>query len=385
MLAHIGQSSGGSRGRRQSAPCQENSDGYENQGQPLHVPPSRSRNDFHASGQSGTTDIDDDRSASFSSGRKNDSLSPQKDFERYEKEKDDNDAHPPPLWRNSSAKRRIIEDLQDATSEIHLYVGQYSTNDFGQVNFARIHATYAKRYKLARFRENLKLLLRHALNKTGPFVEKEEQRTEAMPDAKQSPGKEGIEPWKSKSKRSKGWYLLYGLRMDQVTNAELDTMTLEEIWESNKHFKCYPLNKFKMYDIEMKKLTNKLRQCIDTEEEDFRLDCIHFPHNLQTDRGEPFWYNHRAKQLLKQDVEIGLSSEIAPGALWETREEYKEFSLRTFRKHVYQEQERQRAAPFWRHKRNIAAREKLTKERDAMKWQWTADRMDEQFQRSNIE
>ena len=125
----------------------------------------------------------------------------------------------------------------------------------------------------------------------------------------------------------------------------------------------------------MQKLTFKLRQDIEKEEEDFQLDCRNFPHKRQTERGEPFWYNHPAKILLRNDVESGLSNKIPPAALRDTREEYKQFTLHTFRKHVYQEQERQRAAPFWRLKRNIAAQTKLVKERDELKWQWTAEQM----------
>ena len=94
-----------------------------------------------------------------------------------------------------------------------------------------------------------------------------------------------------------------------------------------------------------------------------------------TDRDEPFWYNHPAKALLKEDVESGLAYDLKPVALRETREEYQQFKLKTFRKHIYQEKGRQRAAPYWRLKRNIAARQMIEKEREEMKRQWTIERM----------
>ncbi|KAL7525946.1 hypothetical protein ACHAXR_002456 [Thalassiosira sp. AJA248-18] len=281
---------------------------------------------------------------------------------------EDVDNRPPSPWANSSAKNKIIDELQDSTSDIHLHIGEYALEDFSQVNFKQIHADYAKQYKISGFRENLKRVLRHMINSTGPF-KKEEDR---------------VEPWTSRSKRSKGWQLLFSLRMDQSTNNKLNAMAIEEIWASDNIFKCYPLDDFKNYDRDMKMTTDKLKKGIEKGEKDFEQDCVNFPHNQQNDRGEPFWYNHPAKTLLVHDVESGLSHDMTPAALRETREEYKQFALNTFRKHIYQEQERQRAAPFWRHKRNIAAREKITKERVEMRQQWAVQRMNEQFASMNV-
>ena len=42
---------------------------------------------------------------------------------------------PPTPWRTSRAKKRIINELKNTTSDIHLHVGQYTENDFGKVNF----------------------------------------------------------------------------------------------------------------------------------------------------------------------------------------------------------------------------------------------------------
>ena len=271
----------------------------------------------------------------------------------------EDDSRPPTPWKNSTAKQIIIKELKDLTSDIHLQIGEHTEDNFDQVNFKSIHSSYAKRYKLSNFRENFKRILRHKLNNSGPF--KVEQET--------------IEPWTSREKRSRAWHLLYELRMADESNDELNRMTAEEIWQSNELFKQYSLQNFKKYNNDMAKSTDKQRKDIKKEEEDFKQHCINIPHNEMTDRGEPFWYNHPAKSLLKEDVESGLAYDIKPAALRETREEYKQFKLKTFRKHIYQEQERQRAAPYWRHKRNIAARQIIERERAEMRRQWTVERM----------
>ena len=48
--------------------------------------------------------------------------------------------------------------------------------------------------------------------------------------------------------------------MNPKYNVKVNTMTAEALWESNTHFKCYPLDDFKKYDKEMVKLTDKLKK-----------------------------------------------------------------------------------------------------------------------------
>ena len=83
-----------------------------------------------------------------------------------------NDANnrPPSPWGSSKAKQRIIDELKDEKSDIHLLIGHYTLTNFDSINFTRIHEKYAaNKYKPSRFRENLKLQLKHLLNKTGAF------------------------------------------------------------------------------------------------------------------------------------------------------------------------------------------------------------------------
>ena len=269
------------------------------------------------------------------------------------------DNRPPSPWGNSTTKKKVIEELKDAASDIHLHIGTYTSSDWSEVNFTSISRIYAPRYQSKLFRENLKRLLKHKLAGTGPF--EEEAKT--------------IKPWTSKSGRSKGWNLLYGLYMDPVTCVEVKKMSLDELWNSDPNFKCYPKQDFRKYNKAMVKVTDIARIEVERKQQAFEQDCRNFPHNEKNNRGEPFWYNHPAKSLLAKDVESGLAYNIKPKVLRETKPEYKQFSLKTFRKHIHQEKEKQRAAPFWRHKRNTAAQEKIAKEREEMKQQWKVDQV----------
>ena len=239
------------------------------------------------------------------------------------------------------AKQKIISDLKNDASDIHLFVPDPPT-DFKTVNFDTIHKKYASRYKKSNFKNNFKRILTNFANMTGPFKADNE-----------------TVPWKSRERRSPGWHLLYGLRMDPSSNARVNSMPVEELWNSNMHFKRYPLKDFKTYNREMITLTNKVRGERAGEEKVFQAYIKKFPHKQQTDRGEPFWYNHPANDLLAADVKCGVACKLKPKQLYATRPEYRQFKLETFRKHIYQEQARQRAAPYWRLKRNIAAQKNL--------------------------
>ena len=67
---------------------------------------------------------------------------------------------PPTPWGKSSAKMRIIDELKDPTSDIHLYLGQYTEKDFTNVNYCKILEEFAgNKYKLNLFRDNMKRIL----------------------------------------------------------------------------------------------------------------------------------------------------------------------------------------------------------------------------------
>jgi hypothetical protein len=70
-----------------------------------------------------------------------------------------------------------------------------------------------------------------------------------------------------------------------------------------------------------------------------------------------------------KDEESGTAKTMKPKTLWESREEYQDFPLRVFRKHIYQERTKQLSAPFWQHKRNKNAMKKIG-EAHELREQW---------------
>ena len=70
----------------------------------------------------------------------------------------------------------------------------------------------------------------------------------------------------------------------------------------------------------------------------------------------------------------GTVKNIKPQQLWKSREEYKEFPLKIFRKHVYQERTKQLAAPYWQHKRNKSARKKYEETEELLK-EWNEEQI----------
>ena len=282
------------------------------------------------------------------------SLSNQLDGDKF------NDDPPPTPWGKSTAKMRIIEELSDPTSDIHLYVGQYTVGNFGNVNFNTILQKYAgNKYKPCRFRENMKLILAHLHNKTGPF--------------EQSAGghqKSKVEKWyTSVNNVSKAYSLLFSLLMNDVSSTALARMSVAEIWQSDELFQQYELEKFKEYYKNMVIRTDKRKQSIRDEYKAYQDDMLKLPRCNKTTRGYPFWETHKASELLEKDEESGRAHELKPMALWKSRTEYQDFPIDVFRKHIYQLRSKRLAAPFWQYKRNMIARMKYEEvERSMKEW-----------------
>ena len=85
------------------------------------------------------------------------------------------EATPLPKWQNSKAKARLISELSDSVSDIHLYLGEagkdYGKGNWRKVNFDKIKEKFVdSRWDSGNYRESLKRLLLHYIEKTGPFM-----------------------------------------------------------------------------------------------------------------------------------------------------------------------------------------------------------------------
>ena len=272
---------------------------------------------------------------------------------------------PPSPWRNSKSKLQIIDELKNETSDIHLLIGRYTSSDFSNVKFKQILGKYAgNKYKLSNFKDNIKRLLNHYQQQTGPFKA------------------EGVEPWyTSPTNVSRAYALLFTLHMDSTKSQIINNMSAEEIWRSHNQFQLYELNKFKTYIKNMEKLTSKRKTLICEEEECFKRDMSKHTKHSSTSRGYPFWHNHQASKLLKEHISNEMLDKVIkmkPQQLWKLREEYQAFPLHIFRKHIYQERTKQLAAPYWQHKRNKNAQKKYEETEEMLK-EWNQAQMNTQI------
>ena len=177
-------------------------------------------------------------------------------------ENNNNSSHGPPSpWGTSKSKQRVIDELTDETSDIHLLIGHFTPKDFKNVNFKQILQKYAgNQYKMSNFRNNMKLLLKHHLSKTGPFKV------------------EGVEPWyTSVNNVSRAYSLLFMLYIDPTKCDIISGMTAEQIYESHPQFQLYEPDKFKIYNQNMKTLTGKRKNLISEEEASFKRDMLKLP------------------------------------------------------------------------------------------------------------
>ena len=257
-------------------------------------------------------------------------------------------------WRNSKERQEIINELKDPLSNIHLMIGRYAENDFSSVNFRKILQDYAgNKFKLSNFKVNLKLQLTHSLNKTGAFKA------------------ESTSPWYTSTNNvSRAYSLLFMLYMDKSKSQTVRSMSDEEVWKSYPQFQVYELKKFKTHNKNMKILTRLGTELVEKEELSYQRDFLSM--SSQIDRDVPLWNTHDASDILQKHVAdevCGIIDKTTPQKLWKSQEEYQDFPLRIFRKHIYQERQKQLAAPFWQHKRNANAQKKF-EEVDVMLREW---------------
>jgi hypothetical protein len=97
------------------------------------------------------------------------------------------------------------------------------------------------------------------------------------------------------------------------------------------------------YDKKFTTRLNDLRKQVkreikrtDRDQEAYDIHRKNFPQQAHDTLGRPNWFGSRAEELLKIDLDAGLFGELKPGELYESRQEYMEFSLDVFRGHIHQ-------------------------------------------------
>ena len=268
---------------------------------------------------------------------------------------------PPSPWATGNTKRRIIDELQNETSDIHLYYSNRATDGKYEINYSTIRDKYASpNHNMNNFRQNIKRLIECLEKKTGPFKEGTSNAINK------------VEPWyTSCTNTSLGYILLRDLYRYEATR--MNNMSAPQIWAAHPQFQLYPLDDFKKYNTNMKKLVSKKLQIVAVEEEFFKEDMKNDPEKQSTCRNTPFWNKHAAKQLLSKDIRDGLVEGLKPKQLREKRPEYQEFPPEFFRKRIYEIKGKQRAGPYWQAKRNKNALKSHQIEAERLRKEWAED------------
>ena len=79
----------------------------------------------------------------------------------------------------------------------------------------------------------------------------------------------------------------------------------------------------------------------------FYMDRMVHPRHKINARGEPEWVEHEAKELLAIDMDEDLHKKMTKLELYNSRLQYQEFTLETFRGHVYQEEQTRKWRDQW--------------------------------------
>ena len=111
--------------------------------------------------------------------------------------------------------------------------------------------------------------------------------------------KSTVKGWKDSAARA----FLSKLFHDEKSN--IHRMSPEQIYNSNKMFQNYPLDKFKIYLETIQSSAKKFNEIVAVNERNIWSDLHAFPRGETTLGNYPHWDNHPACALLKKDIENG--------------------------------------------------------------------------------
>jgi hypothetical protein len=163
---------------------------------------------------------------------------------------------------------------------------------------------------------------------------------------------------KGKAKKPEAWAnskakaILYkGLLDGSIPLCALE-MGPQDVYLSHPEFAKWKYDNFRSNLNTLRKTICADKKLSRADEKALVKDRELYPKKLTNSRGEPVWDGSVAQKLLHADVAAGKHRHfcvnenrvvgLAPKVLFETSEEYKKFPLKVFRKHVDQEERRQK-------------------------------------------
>ena len=126
------------------------------------------------------------------------------------------------------------------------------------------------------------------------------------------------------------------LRNDIISGKVTNKCNPETVHKSNEEYTKWPFPNFK---TNLKNLLEAValdyrRMAEDWEAYGHDIDLLL---QLQEDDEPLSWHQSEAHAFLSKDIDAGKHKAMHPSVLWESRIEYMEFPLKTFRDHIYQE------------------------------------------------
>jgi hypothetical protein len=105
----------------------------------------------------------------------------------------------------------------------------------------------------------------------------------------------------------------------------------------------------------------------DSDRSSFSNDVMVLNLRNQGRPAELQWNTSEAKLLLKADITMELHKHMKPIELWRHREVYQQFSLKTFRKHIYQETRSRIETSYWLEKQKQSKLKKQQQQQNKKK------------------
>jgi hypothetical protein len=140
------------------------------------------------------------------------------------------------------------------------------------------------------------------------------------------------------------------LKKDIIDGIVNDTMDARYVYLMHEEYKEYDFKKFQNNFRSLKKVIKKHIHRAQDDDACLKHDLVDHHRNDVTSGGFPFWDTSNARVLLKKDIDEGLHNQMRPMELWQSRNEYQEFTLKKFRDHVTQESRRRKQNAYWLHK-----------------------------------
>jgi hypothetical protein len=145
-----------------------------------------------------------------------------------------------------------------------------------------------------------------------------------------------------------------------VATEEMNAATVYDMHNGLYHPYLYERFKpnLKNLHASIKKLRNAARQ----DEIAFGNVVQNWPRQELNHRTYPPWHNSQARALLSlDDIQSGSIEEDKPSIVWQSRPEYMEYPLTTFRDHLNKEKKKPTIKAYWEHQKQLKKEAKRKK------------------------